>query len=91
MAPIVTAFAFRSTTLTAIPISDSSCAGCPLAGIGTIVAVAIGIIGITAQVQAGGVFAIAEPLLVSNLKRAMEPTLAEAKALLEREAMGNAR
>ena len=40
----------------------------------------------TALVQAGGVFAIAEPLLVSNLTRAMEPTLAEAKALLERQA-----
>lgn len=36
------------------------------------------------QVQAGGIFAIAEPLLVSNLKKGFEANMAEAKMLLER-------
>jgi uncharacterized protein YndB with AHSA1/START domain len=37
----------------------------------------------TALVQAGGVFALAEPFLASTLKKAMETTLAEAKHVLE--------
>ncbi len=45
----------------------------------------------TALVQAGGVFAIAEPFLASNLKKAMEASMAQAKALLEQQVAGNAR
>ncbi len=37
----------------------------------------------TALVQAGGVFALAEPFLASTLKKAMKTMLAEAKHVLE--------
>jgi hypothetical protein len=37
----------------------------------------------TALVQAGGVFALAEPFLASTLKKAMATSLAEAKHVLE--------
>ena len=37
----------------------------------------------TALVQAGGVFALTEPLLASTLKKAMQTSLAEAKHVLE--------
>jgi hypothetical protein len=40
----------------------------------------------TLDVQADGLFAIAEPLLAAALKRGMEANMAEAKALLERTA-----
>lgn len=36
------------------------------------------------HVQAGGLFALAEPLLVANLKKSFEANMAEAKSLLER-------
>lgn len=39
---------------------------------------------ITVNVQAGDIFAIAEPLLASNLRTRFEQNVAEAKALLER-------
>jgi uncharacterized protein YndB with AHSA1/START domain len=35
------------------------------------------------RVQAGGIFALTEPILASTLKRAMETSLAEAKCVLE--------
>lgn len=44
----------------------------------------------TVNVQAGGLFAIAEPLLASNLRKGFEKNMAEAKALLERRAVENA-
>jgi hypothetical protein len=37
----------------------------------------------TALVQAGGVFALAEPFLASTLKKAMQTMLAAAKHVLE--------
>ena len=37
----------------------------------------------TALIQAGGVFALAEPLLASTLKKGMQASLAEAKHVLE--------
>jgi uncharacterized protein YndB with AHSA1/START domain len=43
-----------------------------------------------AQVQAGGLFAIAEPLLASNLKRGFEEIDATLKALLEGQATESA-
>jgi uncharacterized protein YndB with AHSA1/START domain len=45
----------------------------------------------TAQVQADGLFAIVEPLLVGMLKRGMEASMAEAKALLEQRVAERAR
>ena len=38
------------------------------------------------RIKANGIFAVAEPLLVSNLKKSIEANMAEAKALLERAA-----
>lgn len=43
------------------------------------------------QIQARGVFAIAEPLLASTMKQGFEAGMAEAKALLERRVAENAR
>jgi uncharacterized protein YndB with AHSA1/START domain len=45
----------------------------------------------TAQVHTSGHFAIAEPLLASMLKRGMEASMSEAKALLERPVAERAR
>lgn len=43
------------------------------------------------QIQADGLFAIAEPLLVGMLRKGYETNMAEAKALLERRVTENAR
>ena len=43
------------------------------------------------QVEVGGLFAIAEPLLANTLKQGFEEGMAEAKALLERRVVENAR
>lgn len=43
------------------------------------------------QVEAGGLFAIAEPLLANTMKQGFEEGMAEAKTLLERRALENAR
>lgn len=45
---------------------------------------------ITVNVQAGGILAIAEPLLVSTTRKGFEQNMAEAKALLERRGAQNA-
>jgi uncharacterized protein YndB with AHSA1/START domain len=43
------------------------------------------------QVQAGGLFAIAEPLLAGVMRKGFDTTMAAAKALLERRVAENAR
>jgi uncharacterized protein YndB with AHSA1/START domain len=45
----------------------------------------------TVNVQAGGLFAIAEPLLASNIRKGFEQNMAEAKVLLEQRVADNAR
>jgi uncharacterized protein YndB with AHSA1/START domain len=41
----------------------------------------------TFQIHAGGLFAIAEPLLVNTLKKGMETSMAKAKAVIEQQGM----
>ncbi|HEY1391427.1 MAG TPA: SRPBCC family protein [Ktedonobacterales bacterium] len=45
---------------------------------------------IAVNVQAGGIFAIAEPLLASAIRKGFEQNMAEAKTLLERRGVQNA-
>lgn len=45
----------------------------------------------TVHVQAGGLFAIAEPLLASAMRKGFEQNMAEAKALLEQRVADNRR
>jgi uncharacterized protein YndB with AHSA1/START domain len=45
----------------------------------------------TVEIEARGLFAIAEPLLASTMKKGFETNMAEAKALLERPVVENVR